>query len=235
MVYNDYSYLCSSSLQTLPAYRSCNLDHGCLSSHLNPPIGFLGISVTNLCPSIPSISTRFMPKAAVPTAPLGPVRELLFLRACNFLTWLFLCAIPQLAPFLCEISSWSVRPLALRSCKLCVRYCSVLGHATFSHGSFSAPAPARTGASLCEIVRLLALACEICSWLCKCNCNHAAGSFSVRDLLFFAYATFSHGSFSARSRTCWNWLFSVRDCAITSSGLRNLLLSLYLGTSCNGL
>ena len=129
-----------------------------------------------------------------------------------------------------EISSWSVRPLALRSCKLCVRYCS-----TFSHGSISAPVPTRTGASLCEIVRLLALACEICSWLCKCNCNHEAGSFSVRDLLFFAYATFSHGSFSARSCTCWNWLVSVRDCAITSSGLRNLLLSLYLGTSCNGI
>ena len=120
---------------------------------------------------------------------------------------------------------------------------ATFSHATFSHGSISAPVPARTGASLCEIVRLLALACEIRSWLCKCNCNHAAGSFSVRDLLFFAYATFSHGSFSARSRTffsarsrtCWNWLVSVRDCAITSSGLRNLLLSLYLGTSCNGL
>ena len=51
---------------------------------------------------------------------------------------------------------------------------ATFSHATFSHGSISAPVPARTGASLCEIVRLLALACEIRSWLCKCNCNHAA-------------------------------------------------------------
>ena len=37
VVYSDYSYLCSSDLQTLQAYRSCNVDHGGHISHLNPP------------------------------------------------------------------------------------------------------------------------------------------------------------------------------------------------------
>jgi len=43
-VYSDYSYLCSNDLQTLPAYRSCNVDHGCLCSHLNPPSRFFNTS-----------------------------------------------------------------------------------------------------------------------------------------------------------------------------------------------
>ena len=160
--------------------------------------------------------------APVPARTGASLCESLQALACEVCSYLCTCNCNHAA------GSFSVRDL------LFFAY-ATFSHATFSHGSISAPVPARTGASLCEIVRLLALACEIRSWLCKCNCNHAAGSFSVRDLLFFAYATFSHGSFSARSRICWNWLVSVRDCAITSSGLRNLLLSLYLGTSCNGL
>ena len=40
VVYSDYSYLCSSDLQTLQAYRSCNVDHGGHISHLNPPSRF---------------------------------------------------------------------------------------------------------------------------------------------------------------------------------------------------
>ena len=47
-VYSDYSYLCSNDLQTLPAYRSCNVDHGCLCSHLNPPSRFPNTSRARL-------------------------------------------------------------------------------------------------------------------------------------------------------------------------------------------
>ncbi len=48
VVYSDYSYLCSSDLQTLQAYRSCNVDHGCLCSHLNPPSRFPNTSRARL-------------------------------------------------------------------------------------------------------------------------------------------------------------------------------------------
>ena len=44
VVYSDYSYLCSSDLQTLQAYRSCNVDHGGHISHLNPPSRFFNTS-----------------------------------------------------------------------------------------------------------------------------------------------------------------------------------------------
>ena len=47
-VYSDYSYLCSSDLQTLQAYRSCNVDHGCLCSHFNPPSRFPNTSRARL-------------------------------------------------------------------------------------------------------------------------------------------------------------------------------------------
>ena len=45
---SDYSYLCSNDLQTLQAYRSCNVDHGCLCSHLNPPSRFPNTSRARL-------------------------------------------------------------------------------------------------------------------------------------------------------------------------------------------
>jgi len=48
VVYSDYSYLCSNDLQTLQAYRSCNVDHGCLCSHLNPPSRFPNTSRARL-------------------------------------------------------------------------------------------------------------------------------------------------------------------------------------------
>jgi hypothetical protein len=47
-VYSDYSYLCSNDLQTLQAYRSCNVDHGCQCSHLNPPSRFPNTSRARL-------------------------------------------------------------------------------------------------------------------------------------------------------------------------------------------